>query len=710
VAPINADVLKQLKDKHPTGAPHPFGNLRGQAPGSLPTLEDVISAAKDVKKDTSGGVSGWNPHLLAIAMRKDDFAKFLHLLTCQIAQGTAPGNQILCASRLTPLLKPDGKVRPIAVGELFYRIAMKTILRHFHHPRALLPFQFGVCTPGGVEPIVHIVQQMHDGVLEENPTQLVALDFSNAFNATPRRLIAKGVATHCPSMFRAAKWAYNDVSPLVICQQGRMHLLDSSEGVKQGDPLSGFLFSMAIRDSLQDFLDAMPDDTRLVAYMDDIYLLGTAPDLLERSIAWFREHPDVLQLNPSKCSTLSLAQLRQHGMPMLGTFIGSKEARTQFLQSKIDEQAALVAKLSDLPNQHALLLLRLSIQQNLRHLMRTLDSSGLEDLWAELDTLLHAALRRIRNSPRFMDSDATLFSLPPSFGGLGVPRFADCIPHARAAMTDTAIHTIDSAFGSAEDPGPTPPKQGVRLTKMYAKQQEAFLSTSSPSDCITLADNSSSLGRRWLTTIPYFPALRLSDPEVSAALHIRTLCPGQSPNCRHCALPNIPGHDDLCSARPNWRLARHEVVKKSLMRHLSSIPQVAITPEPPVPDSNMRTDFRITGVASPLGVSSELDLTIVAPTSAQALASAPLSITSFHGAQQQLQKHLQLIANEKNTKYSGKTATPFLPLVISSGGTMGQDAKRAFELWKQVSPSPFPFLKTHISLLLLRARAKFFSF
>jgi hypothetical protein len=58
---------------------------------------------------------------------------------------------------------------------------------------------------------------------------------------------------------------------------------------------------------------------------------------------------------------------------------------------------------------------------------------------------------------------------------------------------------------------------------------------------------------------------------ISASLHIRSLCPGAEGHFS-CARPSITGHDDVCGARPRWKVARHEVGKKLLASHLQSSP------------------------------------------------------------------------------------------------------------------------------------------
>jgi hypothetical protein len=266
------------------------------------------------------------------------------------------------------------------------------------------------------------------------------------------------------------------------------------------------------------------------------------------------------------------------------------------------------------------------------------------------------------------------------------------------------------------EPGPLPTRQSVLVAPALAALERELVTALDPSSRLLVADNCASLGSRWLTTVPYFPSLRLSDAEVSAALHIRTLCPGSSPHCLHCARPNAPGHDELCDGRPNWRLARHERVKKTLVHHLRAVPDTVVLPEPLVPGTQLRTDFRVTGAASPIGVASELDLTIVAPASAQALATvarltAHAPPTTLQEATATLAAHLADVAERKVRKYSGRTATPFVPLVLSAGGTVaGGASSRAFAHWRKCSPQPFPFLASSISLQLVRCRARFFAF
>jgi hypothetical protein len=135
-----------------------------------------------------------------------------------------------------------------------------------------------------------------------------------------------------------------------------------------------------------------------------------------------------------------------------------------------------------------------------------------------------------------------------------------------------------------------------------------------------------------------------------------------------------------------------------------------------VPGTSMRTDFRITGPAAPAGVASEFDLTIVAPTSVDALrvparVTATSSSTPIQDAvRARLLAYLREVQAAKLKKYKDRTATRFIPLAMTSGGTLAPRARLAFNHWRSLSHTPFPFLLSHLSMLLVRARAEHFRF
>ena len=107
------------------------------------------------------------------------------------------------------------------------------------------------------------------------------LDFKNAFNAIKRSSLAVALRAHAPRYYRLAAWAYNDYSPLVMRCGDDLEIIPSAEGVRQGDPLGPFLFSLCLRAKLLALNGhvAMDPNDKVMAYLDDA---------LERSVITMR--------------------------------------------------------------------------------------------------------------------------------------------------------------------------------------------------------------------------------------------------------------------------------------------------------------------------------------------------------------------------------------------------------------------------------------
>ena len=74
-----------------------------------------------------------------------------------------------CRSRLVPIEKKDGGIRPIVISDVWLRLLDRTVARKVcHKARTLLaPFQFGVGIKGGCEVVVHALQMLSAVSLSE---------------------------------------------------------------------------------------------------------------------------------------------------------------------------------------------------------------------------------------------------------------------------------------------------------------------------------------------------------------------------------------------------------------------------------------------------------------------------------------------------------------------------------------------------------------
>ena len=130
------------------------------------------------------------------------------------------------------------------------------------------------------------------------PGEVIAkLDFSNAFNSVHRDSILKAVAEHIPEIYALCHSAYGAKSQLLFGN----HIIDSSSGVQQGDPLGPLLFSL----TLQPILEKLSSSLKF-AYLDDV-TLGGPSNIVSNDIEILKtESARIgLKLNVFKCEVIT---------------------------------------------------------------------------------------------------------------------------------------------------------------------------------------------------------------------------------------------------------------------------------------------------------------------------------------------------------------------------------------------------------------------
>ena len=404
---------------------------------------------------------------------------------------------MLSCTVLVPLAKSDGGVRPIAVGELLYRLCAKLILAQLKPDECLLPTQLGVGSPGGVEPIVAAVEKLSKSELGDF-NRVTSLDFSNAFNCVSRSAMASAIFEHCPHAYGAAKWRYGQPSTAVVRgKDGVIQQVQVSQGVAQGDPLAPFFFSLAARpvlSALQEYVMLKIDSSvLLVAYLDDIYIFSDVVGVKNAAIRYFDRKPITagLQLNASKCSAVGRSTLNSDGYALLGSFVGPAQARRQFLKQKINIVEEKLTKLEGLQFQDRHAVLHHSLQHELRHLLRSLNPEDLDSVWHTYDNLLFESLIQLRQPSGLVESPLAkeVAQLPIRMGGMGLPR-ATLISSAARSASEAASSLIIQEWlsGTPEDRSSQAPPLSQR-TLMRPQLEDlrttSFVTGKSPTACDT---------------------------------------------------------------------------------------------------------------------------------------------------------------------------------------------------------------------------------
>jgi hypothetical protein len=193
--------------------------------------------------------------------------------------GRAPhgAHLALASAKITPLAKPGRKVRPIAIGIILRRLTTKTAAKVWGERIAAVckPHQYGVDEPGGAEKLHKLVTahlQIHKG------DGCLSVDVANAFNSAGREEALTEAQESLPGF---APWlaVWSCDSPTHYCPLASGDVLTQlvQSGFDQGCAMSK-AFALTIRRALnrtEAAMKAVDPNAQLVAYMDDITLLGS---------------------------------------------------------------------------------------------------------------------------------------------------------------------------------------------------------------------------------------------------------------------------------------------------------------------------------------------------------------------------------------------------------------------------------------------------
>ena len=586
LAPANATTMAKLEALHPEGvAPQGLPEVQIGLSIDLDTLSRVV---KGLRPEKASGPSKWtNEQLKAAFMAPNSkfpevLLEFVNLAT----QGQLPPSQFLLASTLMALEKPNGGVRPIAVGEVLARVLGKCAMAMVapSASAAFMPLQFGVCTDAANESVVNACR----GFMQAEPEGVVFLaDFKNAFNTVHRGKALKALAEE-PEMMRLlplAKWAYESPAPLLMRnEQRKLTQLESTSGVRQGDPLGPMLFAMALQPVLKK-LQASHPTVSILAYLDDVVIMGKADDMPLAIHSLAQEAASIgLQLRADKClvynqdeavaqalATEVECEATSSGFTILGSPLGSAVHVAAKTLEKVKDAIGWFDALDALPlnKQDKLLLARMSGSLKVNHLARCVDPAASLPALAEFSKRCQDTLAKIMEEPSLSEAVAARAHLPPRMGGVGFTAWSEalvsmayfcgqCAAHKILTLTDTPRIMALSPLADAAARDPAAPARlaavqqlkvltdvpdvahiaGANLNGLQKKCFDAhnaelhahLLDQHRPGalsqpERASLRSASSGLGSAWLSAMPVMPTLRLSDYAVTFALRTRLSLP-----------------------------------------------------------------------------------------------------------------------------------------------------------------------------------------
>lgn len=463
-----------------TAALNPPARDRDRLPSKEEQPDDELAEAPVIKKDvfldvlqdlnkqSAEGPSGWTFALIHwlfaeyYADQSHDHSVILKFLNAML-KGEID-RDFWTDSRCVLIPKGEDAYRPIGIGDVWYRLLGKCVMRTVATSVAakLKPFQLGCGVSGGAEIGARLAQVFLDH-LEDHV--LIKTDLKNAYNVMPHDIVFEALLPYCPELQRNFRYSYGAPSPLWD-KLGNL-VGTNATGCRQGDPLSPLFFCVGIHKTITDIQDMIhevhkahfPDytppptqgnggiDVRagiVLAYMDDITISvhkDIAAEVCRRLGAIFDKVD--LELNVGKCRVigpnvrdiqeeLPFAR-REEGDIILGCPVGTLAYRTATCREMMKERSACLPTMDKLrlSSSTSFNIAKVAVNARLTYLIRALGRLGL-DIAPEFDGDMDNALFRIpEHNPdqSALPADmcrrklsALMRSLPLELGGLGVIR------------------------------------------------------------------------------------------------------------------------------------------------------------------------------------------------------------------------------------------------------------------------------------------------
>jgi len=545
LAPLNEHTVQQLRNLHPVATERmcavPANKALEIAAIDQKTLFTLLK--RRVNNGSAPGPSGWTgSHLQLIADSQSDEAKNgFALLIRDICNGVFGGatQERLLASVLMPIGKKDGRsVRPIAMGEVLVKLAahycMSLIEKQL--PTLFPRIQFGVKRAGGSEAAAQLTRalfaqsrRLHD------TTVALKTDFANAFNAASRARIWDTLLKHPETepLWRMFHWSYSNPSALLLYDRNGLHSqLESSEGVRQGDPFAAFAFALSVQPLYEKAIADMPE-CHAVSIQDDLTLIGPAEQvfaaydrIVETSPSYHLTLrvekcavylPDSLSEELSRVEIIEQCTTRQlahsNSLESLGVMLGNDSDVQAHCEERIDalEQCFKTLRHPSMPVQVAFLLLRSCALPSLSFLTRTTPPELLLPSAQRFDELVRSTFFHIMGllpdriaKSRIVSAEQlqTMISLPLKRGGMGLrpaerisasayfasaasilPDFLRAFPaQSNRSYSDTELHQqLEACRSLMKEQGVTSAPSPSPTDVIDPSSDEATLTPASPS-------------------------------------------------------------------------------------------------------------------------------------------------------------------------------------------------------------------------------------
>ncbi|XP_066926215.1 uncharacterized protein [Clytia hemisphaerica] len=429
------------------------------------------------------------------------------------------------SSRLIPLNKNPG-LRPIGIGETLRRIIGKTVARLLKQDIADSVGSLQVCAgqDAGCEAAIHALRE----IFRQDDTEAVMLvDASNAFNAVNRNAFLHNVNVICPSIATFTTNCYSSPSRLFVI--GGIEIA-SSEGTTQGDPIAGLVYAIATIPLIMYTVGELREhntNTKAAGYADDVFGGGTIRGLKrlwdtivkwgpkygyfqQASKTWVIVKPQYLEEATEIFKDTNI-KITTEGKKHLGAAIGSENFCEEFITDKVNTWISEIETLTEIAKiapHEAYTCFTSGYKHKLNFTLRTIPN--IKQHLQRLDEIITARfIPAITGGIQPNETERELFTLPPSLGGLGIPKFSDISDQEFSnseALTKQLQNKIKSQdyVNDIDKDEITKLKSSFKRYRMQSYRQKLeLIKQQSPIEMKKLIEINSEPGASlWLSTLP----------------------------------------------------------------------------------------------------------------------------------------------------------------------------------------------------------------
>lgn len=451
-----ADVLADLQKLHPEEREHP--ELCLQSSAKLHDLDPnlVEKTVKQMCHGSAAGRTGWTEELLRPLLVSDCTRRQItSIIEMIINDEVAPEiRDRINAARLIAVPKPPKNqgekpgTRPITVNETFRKVAQAIVVKSVSTLAAkhFEGLQYGISVEGGAEILCH-----HIGAGIKQKRILVALDAKNAFNTPWRRAIAAELERNPKFHAIINQWnfCYSRHTNLHYRKGDVDTVIKSQRGTRQGDVLGAFLFALVIHPVLVEAKHLYGNEVDIVAYLDDITLLGNNSKTMKACVELIEKRFNELgiELNAAKCEWFSekvscpftsWQHVRCKPVKILGAFHAPEgaawdnEVEKCILNHTKAKHSLFFERMKALPSNIALVLLKACGVPRMNYTIRVQEPKLARKACEQFDEKVAEAIEAMA-CIKLDDESRALLSLPTGMGGCGLTRMAEISPLAYEA-------------------------------------------------------------------------------------------------------------------------------------------------------------------------------------------------------------------------------------------------------------------------------------